>query len=92
MLIRWTELALNDLKTISYRIEQKRNLATANRVCRIIYGAIQTLRRHPYTGRPGAEESTRELVIPKTPYIVVYRVIQSEAIQLLRILHGAQNR
>lgn len=61
ILIRWTELALNDLKAIAYRIEHKRNLATANRVCRTIYDAIQTLRRHPYTGRPGVEEGTREL-------------------------------
>lgn len=50
------------------------------------------MRHHPYTGRTGIEEGTRELVIPNTPYVVVYRVIQSEAIQILRIWHGAQNR
>ncbi|MBV9623695.1 MAG: type II toxin-antitoxin system RelE/ParE family toxin [Acidobacteria bacterium] len=50
------------------------------------------VRHHPYTGRTGIEEGTRELVIPNTPYVVVYRVIQSEAIQILRIWHGAQNR
>jgi plasmid stabilization system protein ParE len=34
--IRWTPLALADLKNISGYIEGQRNLATANRVCRII--------------------------------------------------------
>jgi len=90
MHVRWTPAALNDFKTISHRIEQERNLATANRVCRQIYGAIQSLRRHPHTGRPGIEEGTRELVISRLPYIVVYR-LQSEAAQILHIWHGAQD-
>jgi len=89
MRIRWTPPALNDLKTISHRIEQQRDLATANRVCRHIYDSIQTLRRHPHTGRPGTEKGTRELVITKSPYIVVYR-LHSEAVQILRIWHGTQ--
>ena len=91
MQIRWTQAALNDLKTISHRIEQERNLATANRVCRVIYDAVQMLRRHPQSGRPGTEEGTRELVIPKSPYIVVYRVMDPDAVHILRIWHGAQN-
>ena len=90
MQIRWAPTALNDFKTISYRVERQRNLATANRVCRQIYNAIQTLRLHPHIGRPGTEEGTRELVITKSPYIVVYR-LQSEAVQILRIWHGAQD-
>jgi toxin ParE1/3/4 len=91
MHIRWTLSALDDFKTISHRIERERNLAKANRVCRQIYDAIQTLRRYPYAGRPGIEERTRELVIPKSPYIVVCRILPSEAVQILRIWHGAQD-
>ena len=91
MFVRWTPTALNDLKVISHRIEQQRNLAAANRVCRRIYAAIQDLRRHPHTGRPGIEEGTRELVISHLPYIVVYRLEHSEAVEILRIWHGAQD-
>ena len=40
-------------------------------------------------GRAGRVKGTRELVISKTPYIAVYRII-AEAIVVLRILHGAQ--
>ena len=91
--IRWTPDAFNDLKTISSYIEGQRNLATANRVCRIIYEAIQSLRRFPHTGKTGMEEGTREFVVPALPsYIVVYRVMPSETIQVLRIWHGAQRR
>ena len=33
---------------------------------------------------------TRERVVPRTPYIVVYRRVAPGRIELLRILHGAQ--
>jgi plasmid stabilization system protein ParE len=92
MRIRWTPLALNDIKNISIHIEQ-RNLATANRVCRIIYDTVQILRRFPESGKTGIEEGTREFVIPRLPiYTVAYRILSDEAVQILRIWHGAQSR
>ena len=93
ILVRWTTSALDDLQHISGYIEGQRNLATANRVCRMIYNAVQLLRRFPKRGKTGMEEGTRELVVPKIPsYIVVYRIMNSEAVQVLRIWHGAQRR
>jgi plasmid stabilization system protein ParE len=93
MRIRWTPLALNDLKIISIHIERQRSLATANRVCRAIYDSVQILRRFPESGKIGIEEGTREFVIPKFPiYTVAYRIISADAIQILRIWHGAQSR
>jgi plasmid stabilization system protein ParE len=56
---------------------------------RRICDAIQNLRRHPQAGRSGIEEGTRELVI--SPYIVVYRLMDSEAVQILRMWHGGQD-
>jgi plasmid stabilization system protein ParE len=93
MFIRWTPRAFDDLKTISSHIERQRNLATANRVCRIIYDAIQILRRFPESGKIGIEEGTREPVVAALPsYVVAYRVIRFEAVEVLRIWHGAQER
>jgi toxin ParE1/3/4 len=43
----------------------------------------------PEMGRPGRKQGTRELVISRTPFIVVYR-IKGQRIELLRLLHGAQ--
>jgi toxin ParE1/3/4 len=40
-------------------------------------------------GRPGRKPNTRELGIPKLPFVVIYRVRES-VIEINRILHGAQ--
>jgi toxin ParE1/3/4 len=40
-------------------------------------------------GRSGRVADTRELVISRTPFIVVYRVTPTR-IEILRVLHGAQ--
>ena len=40
-------------------------------------------------GRSGRVKNTRELVIVRTPYIAAYRIL-SDRIQILRIIHGAQ--
>ncbi len=45
----------------------------------------------PYRGRIGREEGTRELVIARLPYIVIYR-IKGEAVEILHIYHGARQR
>ena len=38
--------------------------------------------------RPGRVPGTRELVIPRTPFVVPYR-LKSDIIQILRVYHGA---
>jgi toxin ParE1/3/4 len=46
---------------------------------------------HPELGRPGRKQGTRELVISRTPFIVVYRIkTKAQRIELLRLLHGSQ--
>lgn len=87
MEIEWSAHAVSDLKAISEYIEQDRNLETANRVTRTIYEAIQSLRTLPYRGRYGRIDNTRELVIPRLPYIVVYRVLK-ERLLVLNVVHG----
>ncbi|MFI3199501.1 MAG: type II toxin-antitoxin system RelE/ParE family toxin [Methylococcaceae bacterium] len=44
---------------------------------------------YPKLGRPGRVKGTRERVVNRTPFIVVYR-IKGEIVQILRVLHGAQ--
>lgn len=50
---------------------------------------VQDLLRYPLIGRLGRRSGTRELVISRTPFIVVYRIRDSR-IEILRVLHGAQ--
>jgi len=54
-----------------------------------IEGQVAGLLDNRHMGRPGRVKGTRELVVVRTPYIVVYRV-KREAIQILRVLHGAR--
>ena len=50
---------------------------------------VEILSNFPECGRLGRVEGTRELVIDRTPFVVVYR-IEHNYIRILRVLHGAQ--
>ncbi|WP_137392470.1 type II toxin-antitoxin system RelE/ParE family toxin [Rhodoligotrophos defluvii] len=46
---------------------------------------------HPEIGRVGRRRGTRELVINRTLFILVYRVrSRAKRVEILRLLHGAQ--
>jgi plasmid stabilization system protein ParE len=45
MRIEWSTHAVSDLQSISEYIEKERSLETANRITRVIYEAVQTLRK-----------------------------------------------
>jgi toxin ParE1/3/4 len=89
MLIRWTPSAASDLEQISSYIEKNGSLVLANRACRALRSAVHMLRKHPHLGKPGKRVGTREMLEGK--YLIVYR-IQSDAIDVLRIWHSAQER
>lgn len=50
---------------------------------------ISQLIEQPEMGRAGRKQGTRELVISRTSLIVIYR-IKGKRIELMRVLHGAQ--
>jgi toxin ParE1/3/4 len=54
-----------------------------------IANQVGQLVQHPKLGRVGRKQGSRELVIHRTPFIVVYR-IRGQRIELLRLLHGSQ--
>jgi len=43
----------------------------------------------PGLGRPGRVEGTRELVVPRTPYIVAYTVIDDQ-VMILSVIHSSR--
>ena len=89
MRIEWSAPAVSDLKAISEYIEQASSLDTANRVTRSIYDTVQSLRVMPNRGRNGRIEKTRELMVPRLPYFVVYQVL-GERVLILNLVHGAR--
>jgi toxin ParE1/3/4 len=85
----WSLEAIEDLAALRAYIEQDDPTA-AQRVANHIIQNIETLlARSPDMGRLGRVPGTRELVIPKTPFIVPYRVV-GNTIQILRVYHGAR--
>jgi toxin ParE1/3/4 len=54
-----------------------------------IESQVETLATYPEMGREGRVAGTRELVVTRTPFVVVYRV-RAERIEILRVLHGAR--
>lgn len=87
MHIQWTKNASKNLDAIEHHIEQDNPLAAAKMALRILT-AISLLSEHPEVGRPGRILSTRELIIPNTPYIVPYS-IKGKNIRILSVLHTA---
>ena len=54
-----------------------------------IVAAVLALRNYPYIGRVGADPEIRELVIGRTPYVVLYKVRRS-VVTINTIYHGTQ--
>ncbi len=50
---------------------------------------VNMLLEHPKMGRPGRKKGTRELVISRTSFIVVYRA-KDTGIEVIRLLHSSQ--
>ena len=94
MKVRWTDPAQTDLFEILDYIARD-NPAAAERVERRLVNAVASLAQQPRRGRPGRVEGTRELVIPRLPYIVIYRIVErplrtAGEIAVMRVLHGAR--
>jgi len=86
--IVWSALARARLHEIRAYVALDKP-AAAERLAMRIVAMVETLRNHPHLGRVGAEPGIRELVIGRTPYIVLYRV-QGSRVIIATIWHGAQ--
>lgn len=88
MQVRWTPNAQSDLvQAFEFIAEESPNSALL--VLDRIESGTKNLARHPEIGRVGRVEHTRELVIPNTPFIVTYRIVD-EYVDILAIIHGAR--
>ena len=88
MTIRWTRPALGDVSTILDYVAE-RDFGAAATIATAIQKRVDMLRDHPAAGRPGRVAGTRELVIPRLPYIVAYRVSGPD-IDILAVRHTAR--
>lgn len=85
----WTFIARNDLESQLEYI-RKENPDIVGRIAAQIKSAAGSLDSFPQLGRDGSVGGTKELVIPKLPFIVVYR-IRDGRVEVLRFLHERMN-
>jgi len=87
--VEWTRPALADLIEAQSYIARE-NPHAAQLIGERIWRASQSLGAHPYSGREGHVDSTREWVVQRTPYLIVYRV-HNDRVEILHVYHGKQN-
>jgi len=81
--------AASDLEAIATYLQlNQRSFAAAT--IRKLYGAVQSFKKFPFSGRIGRKPGTRELVLAPLPYLVVYSVDEN-AIHILRFLHTCRD-
>ena len=88
MRISWTLGARVDLQNARHYITE-RSPKGAQRVALAILINVRHLAETSAIGHPGRVTHTRELVVPQTPYIVAYSVIENNLV-ILGIIHEAR--
>ena len=89
MNVRWTKLAQDDAEAIFLYIADD-SVAKAIAHEERIMDAVERIGLHQRIGRPGKRPGTRELVVPRTSYLVIYREVAS-GVEILRLFHGARD-
>ena len=90
MNVTFTKAAQADIEEI-HRYIARENPAAAANVVAAIKRAATRLSAFTLSGRIGAVETTRELVIPKLPFIAVYR-LTADAVEIIAVFHAAQDK
>lgn len=86
--IHWKKQAINDLIKIGQQIAQD-SPANAEKMVDLIEDKVKPLAAHPDIGRVGRKRGTREMVV-HPHYIVIYRVVTKQRVEVLRVKHTAQ--
>lgn len=87
--LEWTTPAADELEA-AQRYYHDLNPTAARMLARRIVEAAGRLRRHPHLGRAGLRAGTREWVVVRTPYVLVYRAT-AQAVEILHVWHGTQD-
>ncbi len=88
MKIAWTAAAGHDMKALR-RFIAEHDPQAAEATALQILDAVERLAVYPASGRAGRKPDTRELVMPRSAYVVVYRIVANR-VEILRVLHGAR--
>lgn len=90
MKVRFTEAARDDIANIHGFIARENPKGAAQMVAAIETSTMR-LADFPLSGRRGAVNGTRELVISHLPFIAVYRVLDGY-VEIAAVFHAAQDK
>jgi toxin ParE1/3/4 len=89
MTLTWSPESIHDLISLRAHIAEHDPAAAKRVTLHILYCVEHLLSENPQLGNPGRVPGTRELVIPKTPYVVPYR-IRGTTIEIARVYHSSR--
>jgi plasmid stabilization system protein ParE len=88
MKIVWSAASVRHLQQAVDYLQGESSSASVT-IRRRILETVKRVEQMPHSGRIGRIEGTREAVVPRSPYIVLYRV-SAQTVEILGIWHGAQ--
>jgi len=88
MKIIWSSAAVRQLQEAVEYIQPESTGGAITTRRRILETALR-VGQIPYSGRVGHIDGTREAVVPRSPYILVYQ-LSSQSVEILGIWHAAR--
>ena len=88
MKVIWSASSVRHLQEVIEYL-QLESAGGASKIRRRILETAKRIGQMPQSGRVGRIEGTREAVVPRSPYVVVYQ-ISVQQIEILGIWHGAR--
>lgn len=88
MTVVWAPRAVRHLHALRAYVAEH-DPAAAQRVGTASLAAVGRLAEFPQLGRPGRLAGTRELAVPRTPYVIAYR-LRGPRLEVIAVLHARQ--
>jgi toxin ParE1/3/4 len=88
MKVIWSASAVRQLQEVVDYLQDE-SAARAVTIRRRILATVGLIGQMPDSGRTGRIDGTREAVVPRSPYIVVYQV-STETVEVLGVWHAAR--
>jgi toxin ParE1/3/4 len=86
--IVWSPRAIEHLAHARAHIARD-NPAAASRIATALLDAVERLAELPHLGRSGRVAGTRELVVPRTPYVIAYRML-GDRLEIIAVFSARQ--
>lgn len=88
MIVVWSPRAIAHLTHLRSYIARDSPRAAA-RIAGTLIETVERLVELPNLGRPGRIAGTREFHVPRTPYLIPYRV-QRDRVEIIAVFHSRQ--